>query len=188
MRRELLLIPVAAGLLAVAPLTACSSSKAAAAGGGTPTTTTSAQSTQAAAATGGAACSGGLTGGEPGVVSVTCDGPADIRIQVGSVTEDLHGGRCQSAGDIWSASVGVVVDKSGAHGKYAGPPVTSVAINNTSEAGKATVQAALDGKVYFALGTAALTLSADQKTAHIVGTSDPLSDAPNAKITVDVTC
>ena len=46
----------------------------------------------------------------------------------------------------------------------------------------------LDGKTYFVLGDAALRLSVDRKSAHLEGRSDRASDAPGAKITVDVTC
>ena len=48
--------------------------------------------------------------------------------------------------------------------------------------------ALLGGKHYFDLGNATMTVSADQKSAHLDGTGDRLSDAPNKKITVDVTC
>jgi hypothetical protein len=137
---------------------------------------------------GGSACSGGLKGGEPGVVRITCDGPAEIKIQAGDVSRDMHGGRCQSAADVWSAAVGVVTNETGIGDKYTGPPVEVVAVNNTSTAGKATVQAVLGGKHYFDLGNATLTLAADGRTAHIEGTSDRASDAPGAKLVVDVTC
>ncbi len=82
----------------------------------------------------------------------------------------------------------MVIDEAGVTGRYAGPPVEVVTVNNTSTAGKATVQAVLGGKHHFDLGNATLTLSPDQKTAHIEGTSDKLSDAPGTTIVVDVTC
>jgi hypothetical protein len=140
------------------------------------------------AANGDPACSAGLTGTEPGVVRISCDGTADIRIQVAGANKDIRGGSCQSAGDVWSAAAGVVIDRTGVHGTYAGPPVDSVAVNNTAAPGKATIQVALGGKLYYDLGGAALTLSTDRKTAHLEGTSDRLSDGPNDKITIDVTC
>jgi hypothetical protein len=121
-------------------------------------------------------------------VSVTCDGPAHIKIQVGDVTKDLSGGECKSAGAVWSAAAGVVIDKTGTHGVYAGPQVDVVTVNNTSVPGKGTAQATIDGKNYYALARADLTLSADRKTAHLEGFSDPTSDAPNVKMTIDVTC
>jgi len=133
-------------------------------------------------------CSGGLTGGEPGVVRISCDGPADIRIQVAGTSKEIRGGRCQSAGQVWSAAAGVIIDLTGTNGTYTGPPVDSIAVNNTDTAGKGTIQISLGGKHYFDLGGAALTLSADRKTAHLEGTSDRLSDGPNDPITVDVTC
>jgi hypothetical protein len=134
------------------------------------------------------ACDAGLKGTEPGVIRISCDGPAEVRIQAGAVTKDLHGGRCQSAAGIWGVAVGVIIDETGTQGKYDGPPVTGITINNTSTPGKATIQADLDGKQYFDLGDATLTLSGEGATAHVAGVSDPLSDAPGAKITVDVTC
>lgn len=185
MRRELS-IAVLVGLL----LTGCSSGPAKANGpaGGNPTATGS-PTTGAGTGRGAsdASCSSGLTGNEPGVVSVTCNGSAEIKIQAGGVTKDLHGGTCQSAAGVWSATIGVLIDATGLHGTYNGPPVSGITVNNTAS-GKATIQADLDGKLYYDLGSATLTMSADQKTAHIEGTSDPNSDAPGAQIVVDVTC
>ena len=134
------------------------------------------------------ACSGGLTGTEPGVVRITCNGTATIHIVAGGASKDFHGGACQSAGDVWSAAAGVVIDATGMHGSYTGPPVDSVAVNNTSTTGKGTIQVVLGGKHYYDLGGAAMTLAAGGKSAHLDGTSDHLSDAPGAKITVDITC
>lgn len=203
MRRELS-IAVLAGML----LAGCSSGTTSAngpTGGGSPTTSGSPTAGDSPATTGSpvasaapsspgggggaadASCSGGLTGTEPGVQSVTCDGSAEIRIQAGDVTKDLHGGTCQSAAGVWSATVGVLIDETGLHGTYKGPPVSGITVNDTAD-GKGTIQADLDGKDYFALGTAKLTLSPDKKTAHIEGTSDPNSGAPGAKLVVDVTC
>ena len=184
-------------LLAVVLLAGCSSGGPAThvaagttAGGATANQSASA-STSTDTGTGTAAdqaCTGGVAADAPGVVSVTCDGPADIRIQAGSVAKDIHGGRCQSAGDVWSATVGVIIDATGSHGTYAGPKVDVVTVNNTATHGKGTIQATVDGKQYFNLGDATVTLSADGKTAHFSGASDRLSDAPGAKIVVDVTC
>jgi len=140
------------------------------------------------AAAGSSTCSGGLKGTEPGVVRITCDGPAEIKIQAGDVSRDLRGGKCQSASDVWSAAVGVVINETGIGDKYTGPPVEVVTVNNTSTAGKATVQAVLGGKHYYDLGNAALTLAPDGRTAHIEGASDQASDAPGARLVVDVTC
>jgi hypothetical protein len=133
-------------------------------------------------------CTGGLAANAPGVVRITCDGTATIHVQAGEVAKDLHGGVCHSAGDIWSAAAGVVIDSTGSHGTYNGPPVDSVAVNNTNTPGKGTIQAVLSGKQYYDLGEATMTLTAGGKSAHIEGTSHRLSDAPGAKITVDVTC
>jgi hypothetical protein len=134
------------------------------------------------------ACSGGLSGQEPGVVSITCDGSATIHISVGEVSQDLHGGQCHSAGGVWSASAGVIIDATGLHGKYAGPPVNNVVVNDTSTPGRGTIQSSLGGKLYFDLGNAAMTVAPDRRSAHLTGTSERASDAPGAKISVTVTC
>jgi hypothetical protein len=180
-------------LLAV---TGCGGGTGSSGTGGAATTGSGAQTSSSAAAGNGsgggaqadAACSGGLTGKEPGVVRITCDGTAVIRVRVAGTSKDFHGGVCRSAGEVWSVGAGVVIDATGTHGSYTGPAVDSVAVNNTSTAGKGTIQVALAGKHYFDLGGAAMTLSADKKTAHLDGTGDRLSDGPGQKITVDVTC
>jgi hypothetical protein len=133
-------------------------------------------------------CTGGLTGNAPGVTRITCDGNATIHVQAGAVNKDFHGGVCHSAGDVWSAAAGVVIDSTGAHGAYTGPPVDSIAVNNTNTPGKGTIQVSLSGKLYYDLGEATMTVAAGGKSAHIDGTSHRMSDAPGAKITVDVTC
>ncbi|MCU7727429.1 hypothetical protein ODJ79_27165 [Actinoplanes sp. KI2] len=134
------------------------------------------------------ACSGGLSGQESGVVRITCGGPATIRITVGDVSRVLHGGECHAAGGVWSAAVGVIIDATGVHGKYAGPPVSNVVVNDTATPGRGTIQSMLDGKLYFVLGDAVMKVSADRKSAHLEGRSDRASDAPGAKLTVSVTC
>jgi predicted small lipoprotein YifL len=139
-------------------------------------------------AAGNQACSGGLTANEPGVVRVTCGGTATIHVRAGDATKDFHGGECHSAGDVWSVAAGVIIDMTGSHGKYAGPPVDSVAVNNTATAGKGTIQLSLGGKNYFDLGNASMTVAAGGKGAHLKGTSERLSDAPGTKLTIDVTC
>jgi len=165
-------------------------------GGPTPKATpggTTGSDTASSPATGSAAaadqgCTGGLKGTEPGVVRITCDGTATIRVQAGGTGKDFHGGVCHSAGDVWSAAAGVIIDATGVHGAYTGPPVDSVAVNNTATGGKGTIQLALGGRHYFDLGNATMTLAAGGKGAHLEGTSEKLSDAPGAKITVDVSC
>jgi hypothetical protein len=133
-------------------------------------------------------CSGGLTGNEPGVARITCGGAATIHVRAGRADKEFHGGECHSAGDVWSAAAGVVIDATGSHGTYTGKPVDSVAVNNTDTPGRGTIQVMLDGKNYYDLGEATMTLATGGKSAHIRGTSDRLSDAPGARITVDVTC
>jgi hypothetical protein len=185
MKRGLALMAVV-----VVALAGCSASPGSPAGGGAAGAgpSGSAAGDSASGTKGNAGCSGGLTGTEPGVVRVSCDGPADIRIQVAGLSKDIRGGTCKSAGELWSVAAGVVIDVTGTHGAYTGPAVDSVAINNTSTAGKGTIQVAFGAKHYFDLGGAAMSLSADRKTAHLDGTSDRLSDGPGEKITVDVTC
>ena len=177
----------AAALLTTLPLAGCSGhagSPAATPGGssGAPS------STAGNAAAGNQSCNGGLTGSEPGVVRITCSGTATIRVKAGSASREFHGGDCHSAGDVWTAAAGVIIDATGTHGKYTGPPVDSVAVNNTAAAGKGTIQVVLGSTHYYDLGGAAVTLAAGGKSAHFDGTSDHMSDAPGAKIVVDVTC
>jgi hypothetical protein len=186
MRSIIIVVAAGAGLLAGCSSGHSSSSNA----GSTPAAAASASSPSAgtdSTAGSNSACSAGLTGTEPGVVSVTCTGAAELKVQVDGSTTDMRGGTCQSGGGVWSATVGVLVDETGMHGKYAGPPVSDITVNDTAD-GKATIQAVIGGKHYFALGTATLQLSADKKTAHIEGKGDRLSDAPDAKIVVDVNC
>lgn len=188
MRRSLSL----AAVTLVALLAGCSggggSNGGAAAGGSNPSGPAATATSSNPGSGDDASCSHGVKPTDPGVIDVFCGGPGEIKIQAGGVSRDFHGATCRSGGGAWSASVGVVTDKTGLHGTYAGPPVEVVTINDTDTAGKATIQSTIDGKQYFALGTATMTLAADQKSAHLEGTSDRLSDAPNAKIVVDVTC
>jgi len=157
-------------------------------GNGNTAASTSTGGTGGAGGAGDASCAGGAHEGDPGVVSITCDGTAEIKLQAADVTKDMRGGQCRSAGGTWSAAVGVIIDETGVTGTYTGPPVDNIVVNNTSDPGKATIQAVIGGKHLFDLGTATLTLSADQKTAHIEGTGDKASDAPGTKIVIDVTC
>ena len=183
-------IRIAALALATSGLAAgCAGGSAAPAGvgaangtAGTPAATTPA---------GSASCSGGLTGTEPGVVRITCGGTATVHIQAGDVTRDIPGGVCHSTADAWSASVGVIIDVTGVHGTYTGPAVDNVTVNDTSTPGstrRGTIQATVGGKLYYDLGNATMTISADRQSAHLEGTSEKTSDAPGAKLTVSVTC
>jgi hypothetical protein len=121
-------------------------------------------------------------------VRITCNGTAVVHITVAGTSHVLRGGVCQSAAGVWSVAVGVIVDATGIHGTYTGPPVDSVTVNDTSTPGRGTIQALLGGEHVFDLGNASMTIAADRKSAHLDGTGDRLSDAPDAKITVDVTC
>lgn len=129
-----------------------------------------------------AACTGGLTGNEPGVVQMVCDGSATVHVQADSVTKGFVGGQCRSAGDLWSVTAGVITQA----GTYKGPPVDVVSINKNSSGG-GTIQLLLDGKNYFVDG-ASLTLSNGAKTAHLQGKTSAQSDVPGATVTADVTC
>ena len=178
----------AVGVLAI---TGCggSSGDAASPAATAATGTTSAASSAASAATSAATsaasaagCSGGLTGTEPGVVRVVCGGTARIHVRAGSAVKQFTGGQCQSAGDIWEATDGVITET----GVYKGPPVDVVSVNKDSNGG-GTIQLSLGGKVLFVEG-ASLTLSAGGKQAHLHGTTTRLSDDPGLAVTVDVTC
>jgi len=184
--------------LALALLAGCSSGGGNGSGGGDPAgtgappaTSTAASSTAAGGGGGGGAsdaCSHGVRPTDPGVVDVNCGGTADVKVQVDSVSKDLQGGTCHNVpGQIWTVSVGVIVDITGQHGKYAGPQVDTIEVA-TNGNNAATVMGTLDGKMILSNDDAKLTLSPDGKTAHIEGVGDRNSDTPNAKITVDVTC
>jgi hypothetical protein len=177
------LLLVAAGGLGAA----CSTGSAAPAATAVAAATPAGHRSEAARATD-KACSGGLSGQEPGVARITCGGPATIRITAGGVSRDLHGGECHTTGEVWSAAAGVIIDVTGTHGKYSGPPVNNVVVNDTTTPGRGTIQSVLDGKTYFVLGDAVMKISADRKSARLEGKSDRASDAPGAKITVSVTC
>jgi hypothetical protein len=175
-------------LLGLLLLTGCSQGAPKAAPGGASGSGGVPSHTAAGSAPADRACTGGLNGTEPGVVRITCDGTATIRVQAGDTGKDFHGGVCHSAGDVWSAAAGVVIDATGVHGTYTGPPVDSVAVNNTTTGGKGTIQLVLGGRHYFDLGNATIALAAGGKGARLEGRSEKLSDAPGAEITVEVTC
>ncbi len=174
------LLIMAVGPLAVGCGNAASSSGAGA--GGTVAASPAAGSSGGGAKAGPAACTGGLTGSEPGVVQMVCDGTATVHLQVGSVTKSFVGGQCHSAGDFWSVTAGVITQV----GAYKGPPVDVVSINKNSSGG-GSIQVLLGGKNYFVDG-ASLTLSEGAKTAHLQGKATAQSDVPGAAVTADVAC
>jgi hypothetical protein len=131
---------------------------------------------------GAAACNGGLTGTEPGVILVVCDGTAKVHVQVGTATKDFVDGQCNVLGDRWSVTDGVITQK----GKYKGPPVDVVSVNNQAS-GRGTIQVSLGGKSYF-VDNASFDLSNGKKTAHLQGKTTPESDSPGTAVTVDVSC
>ena len=127
-------------------------------------------------------CTGGLTGSEPGVVQVFCNGTASIHVKVATIAKDFAGGQCESTGDLWSVTAGVITQA----GTYHGPPVDVVSVNKNSSGG-GTIQLQLSGRTYFVDG-ATLTLSNGAKTAHLQGKTTAESDAPGTAVTVDVAC
>ena len=117
-----------------------------------------------------------------GVVDVECGGPATIHITAGSVSESITGGTCRRVDTTWTVTAGVITQ----YGVYHGPPVDVVSVAAT--VGKdASIQGELGGKMLL-VDTASFALSADGKSAHLVGTSDRNADIANAPVTVDVTC
>ncbi len=142
-------------------------------------TATAPRATGAASAAG---CSGGLTGTEPGVIQIVCDGTARIHVQAGSVARQFTGGQCEHAGDVWEATDGVITEA----GVYQGKPVDVVSVNKDSNGG-GTIQLMLGGKNLFVEG-ATLTLSDGGKQAHLHGTTTSLSDVAGLAVTVDVAC
>lgn len=184
-------------LLALAFLAGCSNgggngSGSASAGGNPAGGGAVAATSSAAGGAGGGgasdACTHGVKPGDPGVVDVNCGGTAEVKIQVGSISKDLHGGTCHNVpGQVWSVSVGVIIDITGQHGTYGGPQVDNIEVA-TNGINAATVLGTLDAKMILSNDDAKLTLSPDGRTAHIDGVGDHNSDTPNATIAVDVTC
>ena len=127
-------------------------------------------------------CSHGLQPSVNGVVDVECGGPATIHITAGSVSESITGGTCRRVDMTWTVTAGVITQ----YGVYHGPPVDVVSVAAT--VGKdASIQGELGGRMLLVDG-ASFALSADGKSAHLVGTSDRNADIANAPVTVDVTC
>lgn len=178
---------ILAGLLAVA---GCGGSGAAGgsaggsggqASGGASASMAAGSGSGSAAGLGPATCTGGLNGSEKGVILIVCNGTARVHVTAGSVTKEFTGGECKHAGDVWSATDGVITQ----FGTYKGPPVDSVSVNNNSSRG-GTIQLSLGGKVYFVDGS--FSLSDGGKAAHLHGKTGALSDLPHTPVTVDVSC
>lgn len=174
-------------LLTVAGCGSSGSSASTHKGGGT---TTAAAAGAPASSAGGSAggegsstsCSHGLQPSVNGVVDVECGGPATIHITAGSVSESITGGTCRRVDTTWTVTAGVITQ----YGVYHGPPVDVVSVAAT--VGKdASIQGELGGKMLL-VDSASFALSADGKSAHLVGTSDRNADIANAPVTVDVTC
>ena len=177
-------------LLTIAGCGSSGSSASTHTGGGT--TTAAATGAPASSAGGGAggaggegssaSCSHGLQPSVHGVVDVECGGPATIHITAGSVSESITGGTCRRVDATWTVTAGVITQ----YGVYHGPPVDVVSVAAT--VGKdASIQGELGGKMLL-VDSASFALSADGKSAHLVGTSDRNADIANAPVTVDVTC
>lgn len=129
-----------------------------------------------------ATCTGGLTGAEPGVMDIFCDGPARIHVQAGSVVKEFTGGKCSHVGDIWTATDGVVTQA----GVYKGKPVDVVSVNRDSTGG-GTIQLVLGGKVLLVEG-AVMKISDGGSQAHLQGKTTSSSDEPKLPVTVDISC
>jgi hypothetical protein len=133
-------------------------------------------------ASGAAACSGGLTGTEPGVIMVVCNGTAKVHVRVGSISKNFVGGQCHVVGHRWSVTDGVITEK----GTYQGRPVDVVSVNNQAS-GRGTIQMSLGGKSYF-VDNASFDLADGKQAAHLQGKTTPESDSPGTTVTVDVAC
>lgn len=182
-RRVCLTSMTAVGVLAITGCGASSGSAAppaaTATGGTSAATSAPAAATSAGSAAG---CAGGLSGTEPGVVQIFCGGTARIHVQAGSAVKQFTGGQCESAGDVWEATDGVITEA----GVYKGAPVDVVSVNKDSNGG-GTIQLSLGGKTLLVEG-ASLALSDGGKQAHLHGTTTRSSDEPGLAVTVDVTC
>lgn len=103
-------------------------------------------------------------------------------MQAGAAVKQFTGGQCETAGDLWEATDGVITEA----GVYQGPPVDVVSVNKNSSGG-GTIQLMLGGKNLFVDG-ASLTLADGGKQAHLHGSTTSLSDEAGLAVTVDVTC
>jgi hypothetical protein len=151
------------------------------ASGGASASTAAGSGSGSAAGLGPSSCTGGLTGSETGVILIVCNGTARVHVTAGSLTKEFTGGECKQAGDVWTATDGVITQ----YGTYKGPPVDSVSVNKNSSRG-GTIQLKLGGKVYFVDGS--FSLSDGGKAAHLHGKTTSLSDVPHTPVTVDVSC
>lgn len=173
-------------LLTVAGCGSSGSSASTPTGGGTTTAAAVGAPASSAGGAGGegssTSCSHGLQPSVNGVVDVACGGPATIHITAGSVSESITGGTCRRVDTTWTVTAGVITQ----YGVYHGPPVDVVSVAAT--VGKdASIQGELGGKMLL-VDSASFALSADGKSAHLVGTSDRNADIANAPVAVDVTC
>lgn len=158
---------------------------AAATAGGTAGGTAASAASTASTGVGGAssaACTGGLTGAEPGVIDIFCNGSARVHVQAGSVVKEFTGGKCSHVGDIWTATDGVVTQT----GVYKGKPVDVVSVNRDSTGG-GTIQLVLGGKVLLVEG-AVMKVSGGGSQAHLQGKTTSSSDEPKLPVTVDISC
>lgn len=161
---------------------AAATGPAAATAAGTAAGTAASTASTGAAGTSSVACTGGLTGAEPGVMDIFCNGPARVHVQAGSVVKEFTGGKCSHVGDIWTATDGVVTQA----GVYKGKPVDVVSVNRDSTGG-GTIQLVLGGKVLLVEG-AVMKVSDGGNQAHLQGTTTSLSDEPKLPVTVDISC
>jgi len=152
------------------------------ASGGASASTAAGSGSGRVAGLGPASCTGGLDGSEAGVVLIVCNGTARVHVTAGSLTKEFTGGQCKQAGDVWSATDGVITQ----FGTYQGPPVDSVSVNKNSSGG-GTIQLNLGGKLYFVDG-GSFSLSDGGQAAHLHGKTTSLSDVPHTPVTVDVSC
>ena len=128
-------------------------------------------------------CTGGHKLGEPGVVTIACDGSAVLKVS-GSANGQVSGGTCKTASGLFVANAGVVVDHT-----FTGPKPNFLSVNTPPQGGGGPDTAAtvvMDGKLYGGSGRfgGTTTFSADHKSLQFKGTADTGGD----QVTIDVTC
>jgi hypothetical protein len=156
----------------------------AACGGGSSGSPAAAPATSAPAATpANSACTAGLKLGQPGVVTIACDGTAVMKVS-GSANGQISGGTCTTAAGLFVVNAGVVVDHT-----FTGPKPNFLSVNTPPQGGGGPDTAAtvvMDGKLYGGSGRfgGTTTFSADLKSLEFKGTADTGGD----QVTIDVTC
>ncbi len=164
---------------------------AVACGGGTPGTSGSTNGGSASGSTpppapagpaGNAACLQGTKLGQPGVITIICDGTAVLKVS-GAANGQISGGRCSNSGGLLVANAGIATDHN-----FQGQRPNFLSVNTPPGGGGGQDTAAtviMDGKFFGDSGRfgGTATVSSDQKTIQFKG-----SASNGDQVAIDVTC